>query len=265
VGDPACVPNRALIVRDEAALLSLLPCLEHPDPATRDAYAFGSLSGSLRGGTYPPETLRRLKTGLTDMLARAGTDPGGFRGPFAVLALSEVARTDRIEPWMTEAERSGLISLAQMYLAQLSDYRGYSDTEGWRHGVAHTADLLMQLSLNSQLTKPQAEQILAAVALKVGAPQHAYVFGESERLAAPVMYLAQKQMFTEAEWTAWLTGLWPADDELRKTAYASEGALAKLHNLRAFGQAVYVSADASGDEAYAPLARAALELLKGLP
>ncbi len=262
---PACVPDRALIVRDEAALLALLPCLEHPDPAIRDGYAFGALSGSLRGGTYPPATLRRLHIGLTGMLARAHPDPEGFRGPFAALALAELARTDRIAPWMTEAERSGLISLAQAYLAQLTDYRGFSETEGWRHGVAHTADLLMQLSLNPQLTKPQAEQILAAIALRVGTSQHAYVFGESERLAAPVIYLAQTEMFTEAEWTAWFTGLWPAGDELRKTAYSSEAALAKLHNLRAFAQSVYVSADASGDRIYAPLAKAALELLSGLP
>ena len=264
-GDPACVPDSELIVRDEAAILALIPCLEHPDPAIRDAYAIGALTGSLRGGTYPPETLQRLYTGLTGMLARGNTDPQGFRGPFAALALAELARTDRIAPWMTEAQRSGLISLAQMYLASLQDFRGYSETEGWRHGVAHTADLLMQLSLNPQLTKPQAEQILAAISLKVGTPQHAYVFGESERLAAPVLYLAQRQMFTEAEWNAWFNGLWPAEDVLRKTAYSSEAALAKTHNLRAFAQAVYVSADVNGDAAFAPVRETALSLLKGLP
>lgn len=264
-GDPACVPARELIVRDEAALLALIPCLEHPDPAIRDAYAIGALTGSLRSGTYPPETLQRLHTGLTSMLARGNTDPQGFRGPFAALALAELARTDRIAPWMTEAQRSGLISLAQMYLASLQDFRGYSETEGWRHGVAHTADLLMQLSLNPQLTKPQAEQILAAISLKVGTPQHAYVFGESERLAAPVLYLAQRQMFTEAEWTAWFNGLWPAEDVLRKTAYSSEAALAKTHNLRTFAQAVYVSSNVDGDAAFVPVREAALSLLKGLP
>lgn len=189
----------------------------------------------------------------------------GFRGPFAALALAEVGRTDRIAPWMSEAERSELIAAASAYLAALTDYRGFSEADGWRHGVAHTADLLMQLSLNPQLTKPQAEAILAAIALKAGAPGHAYVFGESERLAAPVTYLAFKETFTADEWSAWFTSLWPPEDPARDTVFKSEASLARLHNLRAFAQSVYVNAMASDDARMKPVAGAALQFLKGLP
>jgi len=73
------------------------------------------------------------------------------------------------------AARSELIAAAYACLETLTDYCGYSDTEGWRRGVAHTADLLLQLSLNPQVRKPQAKDILAAVALKVGTPDHAYI------------------------------------------------------------------------------------------
>lgn len=264
-GVPACMPDMELLTRDEAALLALIPCLEHPDPAIRDSYAFSALSAELRGGTHSTKTLRRLHVILTDMLARGHPDPDGFRGPFAALALAELARTDRIAPWMTEEQRSGLISLAGMYLARLQDYRGYSETEGWRHGVAHTADLLMQLSLNPELTKPQAEAILAAIALKVGTTQHAYIFGESERLAAPVTYLAFKETFTTEEWSAWFAGLWPPEDTLREDAYTSEAALRKLHNLRAFTQSVYINAVASNDDRMKPVAGAAFEFLNQLP
>jgi len=248
-----------------AFVLTLAACLENPDPATRDGYAFEMLSAALRGGSVAPETLRPLKADLLASLAAADGDPQGFRGPFAALALAEVARTDRIAPWMSEAERSELIAAGHAFLADLTDYRGFSDTEGWRHGVAHTADLLMQLSLNPALTKPQAEAILGAVAEKAGTPDHAYVFGESERLAAPVMYLARKEIFTEDEWDTWFAGLWPAGDPLREAAYKSEAALAKLHNLRAFAEAVYVSGVASNDDIYDPLAHAAFALLKSLP
>lgn len=258
--------TRAMSAKAKATLVLSLPdCLENPDPAVRDGYAYETLSGLLRGEAVGPETLRPLKAELLARLARADEDAGGFRGPFAALALAEVARTDRIAPWMDESERSALIAAAQTYLADLTDYRGFSDTEGWRHGVAHTADLLMQLSLNPQLTKPQAEAILAAIALKVSTPDHAYIFGESERLAAPVMYLAQRELFTGEEWTAWFTGLWPADDPLREVAYRSEAALARLHNLRAFSEAVYVSAVASHQDTYAPVGEAAFALLNLLP
>lgn len=251
---------------DKAALaLSLPDCLENPDPALRDDYAFTTLAALLRGGDIDPSTLRTLKADLLARFADANADMHGFRGPFAALALAEVARTDRIAPWMSEAERSELIAAASTYLAALTDYRGFSASEGWRHGVAHTADLLMQLSLNPQLTKPQAEAILAAIALKAGTPDHAYVFGESERLAAPVTYLAFKETFTADEWSAWFTSLWPPEDPARETAFKSEASLARLHNLRAFAQSVYVNAIASNDDRMKPVAGAALQFLNQLP
>lgn len=252
-------------VRRREILNTLPACLESPDPAVRDGYAFEILSLILRGDGQNAETLRPLKADLLARLAGAGDDPNGFRGPFAALALAEVARTDRIEPWMSETERSNLISAAHTYLSSLKDYRGYSETEGWRHGVAHTADLLMQLSLNPELTKPQAGAILAAIALKVGTPDHAYVFGESERLAAPVTYLAFKETFTAEEWSAWLLSLWPPEDPLRENPFKSEAALTKLHNLKAFTQSVYINAVASNDDRMKPVAGAAFEFLNQLP
>lgn len=243
----------------------LTACLEDSDPKVRDGYAYELISAILRGGNVPPETLRALKAGLLSRLADADGDPDGFRGPFAMLALAEVARTDRIEAWMSEDERTDLINAAHAYLAGLTDYRGFSDTDGWRHGVAHTADLLMQLSLNPALTEAQAGEILAAVAEKAGPADHAYVFGESERLAAPVLYLAQKGFLTPDDWQAWFGALWPADDPLREVAYSSEAALTKLHNLRAFSEAVYVSTAASGAPAFEGLGAAALMMLKSLP
>lgn len=247
-------------------MLATLPdCLEDPDPAIRDGYAFTTLSRILRDGKQDPETVRALMATLLDRLARADEDENGFRGPFAVLALAEVARVDRITPFLSEEERWDLLMAGKAYLDSLTDYRGFSDTEGWRHGVAHGADLLMQLSLNPQLTKPQAGEILAAIAAKAGTPDHAYVFGEDERLATPVLYLAQKGLFTRDEWAAWFTGLWPADDPLRQDVYASEAALTKLHNLRHFAEMLYINAVATNDDTYAPLQELAFSLLVSLP
>lgn len=277
---PACLPaGLAKLSQEDRAIaletiaprdigkfaLDLIPCLEDPDPEIRDRLAYESLSEIMRAGRLGPETLQTIKTELLSNLAGADGDPEGFRGPFATLVLAEVARTDRISPWMSEAERSELIAAAHAYLAGLSDYRGFDETEGWRHGVAHTADLLMQLSLNPALTRPQADAILDALALQVAPAAHAYVFGESARLAAPVIYLSRRGMFTEAEWTGWLLGLWPADDPLRQNVYGSEAALRKRHNLGAFATEIYVASTASAGETPGPLAGPALALMSELP
>ena len=246
-------------------LLGLPGCLHIPAPEIRDRYAFEVLSLILRSGDQAEETVRALKSELTNQLARADEDPNGFQGPFSILALAEVARVDRRTPFMSEDERWDLLTIAAAYLTDLSDYRGFSDTEGWRHGVAHSADLLMQMSLNPNLTRPQAEAILAAVALKAGPSEHAYIFGESERLAAPVLYLATRHEFSFDDWAEWFAGLWPANDPLRENLYSSEAALTRLHNLRAFAQTIYVSAVASNEETYEPLAQAAFQFLIQLP
>lgn len=243
----------------------LIPCLEDPDPRIRDGFAYETLSELMRAGRLGPETLQMMKTKLLSNLAAADGDPKGFRGPFAALVLSEIARTDRISPWMNETGRSELIEAAHAYLAGLTDYRGFDGAEGWRHGVAHTADLLMQLSLNPALTKPQAEAILGAVALQVAPASHAYVFGESGRLARPVVFLSRRGMFSEAEWTEWLLSLWPADDPLRQDVYGSEPALMKRHNLNAFAHEIYVASTASAGETPGPLAGPALALMSELP
>ena len=79
---------------DKAALaLSLTDCLENPQPALRDDYAFTTLAALLRSGEVDPSTLRALKADLLARLSDANADMNGFRGPFAALALAEVART----------------------------------------------------------------------------------------------------------------------------------------------------------------------------
>jgi hypothetical protein len=245
--------------------LDLIPCLEDPDPEIRDGIAYETLSEIMRAGRLEPETLQAMKAALLSSLATADGDPEGFRGPFAALVLAEVARTDRMSPWMNDAERRELIGAAHDYLAGLTDYRGFDETEGWRHGVAHTADLLMQLSLNPALTRPQADAILEAVALQVAPTSHAYVFGESGRLARPVIFLSRRGMFSEAEWTGWLLGLWPMDDPLRQDVYSSEAALRKRHNLSAFANEIYVASAAPAGETAGPLAGPALALISELP
>ncbi|HRJ02749.1 MAG TPA: DUF2785 domain-containing protein [Hyphomonas sp.] len=267
--EPGPARDAAYFAMDAATrtrlLLSLPGCLDLPDPALRDTYAFEVLSLILRGGDQSPDTVRMLMHSLMDRIGAADRDVHGFRNPFMFLALAEVARVDRLTPFLSEEERWDLLMAAKAYFAGLEDYRGFTEGEGWRHGVAHTADLLMQMSLNAHLTKPQAEEILAAIASKVAPENHVYIFGESERLAAPVIYLAWKETFTAEEWEAWFSALWPADDPLRETAYKSEATLAKLHNLRAFAQSVYVSAVASNDDRMKPLAGAAFQFLNQLP
>jgi hypothetical protein len=242
---------------------ALLECLGDPDPAMRDDIAFSALSAWMRANDFDADTLRVMRDALYAQLD--GDDQAGFRRPFAALTLSEVARTDRVQPWMTPEERVAMVEKAASYVESVRDYRGFDDKEGWRHGVAHGSDWLMQLALNPALERAQTDRILAAVAAQVvpeAAP--AYVFGEGGRLARPVVYIAKRGLYSEAEWTAWFAALPPKIGDAAQ-AYNDTRWLARRHDLMAFLMSLYIEADQSDDKHIRELKPAIVAAVKAVP
>ena len=243
--------------------LGLLGCLSSPDPALRDGIAYEALAQWMRSDQLDVDTRRQLRDRLHEMLNEP--DAAGFQRPFAALVLSEVARTDRITPWMSPKERAAMADAAADYLASVRDYRGYDDAQGWRHGVAHGSDWLMQLALNPELERGQLDRMLEAIASQaVPESAHAYVFGEPGRLARPVLYLAKRGWLSEAEWIAWF-GQFPARLGDPAKAYADTAWLARRHDLLAFLNAIYLEADQSDDARIKALKGPVLMAMKAVP
>lgn len=186
--------------------LALVDCLSDADPLLRDGIAFEALSSWMRGKQLDADALRSLQRKLLGQLE--GADADGYRKPFAALVLSEVARTDRVQAWMTPDERARMVTAASGYLSSVRDYRGYVDGDGWRHGVAHGADWALQLALNKAVEPKQVLSLLTAVGSQaMPAGQHVYAFGEPGRLARPVAYAVARGDLDQASIDAWLTGL----------------------------------------------------------
>lgn len=226
----------------ESRAQALADCLGEPDASLRDGIAFEALSKWMREKALDPGTLLALQQKLLGQLE--GDDARGFRKPFAALVLSEVARTDRVQPWMTPEERTRLVDAATTYLHSVRDYRGYVDGEGWRHGVAHGADWAMQLTLNKAVAPAQVMSLLSAIGTQVApADGHAYAFGEPTRLARPVAYAAARGDLDPTAVDAWLSGLvatlGPLPDSTRQAAWWS-----RRENLENFLHALgYMVAD----------------------
>jgi hypothetical protein len=242
---------------------ALIACLGDPDPELRDGVAFEALSKWMRADAFDAAQLGALRDRLYALLE--GAEGEGYARPFAALVLSEVARTDRIKPWMSAAERDAMVGKAAAYVEAVRDYRGYDDVQGWRHGVAHGADWLMQLALNPALDRAQADRILAAVAAQaVPASGHAYVFGEPERLARPVLFVAQRGLHSDAEWAAWFAALVPRIGDAGQ-AYRNVAWLARKHDLSGLLHSLYLQADNSQDPRIRALQPAALAAIKAIP
>ena len=250
---------------DEAdrAARDLAQCLISPDPFLRDDIGYGGLAQLLRTGKVSENARRALIAELGRRLFEP--DPSGVAAPFAALALSELARTDRIEPFLSAAERAALVDAAARYLAGVEDYRAFDDAVGWRHGVAHGADLVLQLALNDSVTGDQLRTLRDAVALQISPAFVAYVHGEPNRLARAVTYMARRDDLDAEDWTAWVEKVAdPAPLATWGEAFQSEPALIRVHNVRSFALAAYAySASMDGDRA-AALADAALKAAAAL-
>ena len=131
---------------------------------------------------------------------------------------------------------------ATAYLSAVRDYRGFDAARGWRHGVAHGADLLLQLALNLALDRAQLDAILAAIATQVMPPGHFYIYGEGDRLMTPVFYIGRRGALS-AEWSAWFATL---THRRVKPAAATQASLAANHDLAAFLLPLYASLKESG-------------------
>ena len=245
----------------------LMDCLKNPDPELRDKIGYEGFSVLLRSKALTAETVKTLRARLVEILNNPASNPNGFEQPFAALVLSEVVRVDRITPIFTDEERRETVEAAARYLKNITDYRGFDEAEGWRHGVAHSADVLLQLSLNPEVTPEDLSKMREAIASQIVPKNaHFYRYGEAERLARPILFMARRGVVSAEDWAAWFEQLAdPAPLESWNAAYGSQAGLAKLHNTKAFANAVYVQAANSQNPNVQALAEPALAVLKKMP
>jgi len=252
-------------VERNAVALGLAECLGDRDPAVRDGIAFEGLQHYMRQNLLTRETLTALNINLQAKLTVP--DPLGFQRPFAALVLADVARTDRVAPWMSEAQRAQLIDSSIAYLRGITDYRGFTQGEGYRHATAHASDLMLQLVLNPAVGKVDLMRIRDAIASQIAPAGHSYITGESERLATPILYMATRNLFDEAEWTVWfaeISGPGPLGASWEGW-WLSEQGIARRHNLMAFLNVVQTNVSLSQNAAFAPMRPGVATAIRAMP
>lgn len=245
-------------------VIELTRCLGSPDPVLRDEIAYEALYHYLRGKLVSDAAKVRLASILQAQMA--GPDPQGFRRPFAALALAEVARADRIAAFLTPQQRKSMLESATGYMRSITDYRGFDPQTGYRHAVAHGSDLMLQLVLNPALGKDELVSIRDALASQIAPKGQSYITGESERLVRPILFMAQRDLISEAEWTSWFAqvagpgelGTW--DGWFRTT----EG-ISRKHNLSGFLSLIYVNVDLAENPGFSALRPGVTQAIKSLP
>lgn len=231
--------------RDELALV-MLNCIGHPDPKIRDETVYEAYQTWLRNSQLSQETRLYLFSSLINKITMHEYDDDGYESAFAALILAEVVRVDRIAPYLQQAQRQLAVTTVAQALRASQDFRGFDDKTGWRHLIAHLADVHMQLALNEQVSAPQLQTLLNAILTKVAPTQHFYHYGEPQRLAMPVLYMAYKGIIDKRALYDFIEQIAkPKDMDNWQFAYKSNDGLAQLHNTRAFLYAMFVLAQES--------------------
>jgi uncharacterized protein DUF2785 len=228
--------ERKFVVDDDARRQglahALLACLSDPDSELRDRIGYEAYSYWRRARALDAATWSDVVATLEQRLGDA-PDAAGVAAPFAALVLADAVHADRDRPYLDAARRGALLDA----------------TTGWRHGVAHGADLLGELVLEPEFGTAQFARILDALATQVAAHDgHVYAFGESERIAAAAARTARRSAVTTADWKRFIDGVTaPAPFARWADAWADIGGLAKRQNTMNFLLALYAELEPSPD------------------
>lgn len=222
---------------DETEIMARLQaCLAVIDPAVRDGIGYTGIATWLRKNPPATPLLLSLYERLSSDIESLSNDEAGVYLPFAVLAYSEVIRADRITPFLSPQERGRSLNIIGRYLDNLHDYRSFNDVEGWRHGLAHAADVLLQLALNPALTDAQLKQTGNIILAHISPPDApAFTAGEPARLARAMAYTVLRQEVAVSFWQSQIElALQKPGYADWADAYVNSTGLITLHNYRSF-------------------------------
>ncbi|MDU0353424.1 DUF2785 domain-containing protein [Paraglaciecola aquimarina] len=211
-------------------------CLASSEPMLRDDIAYKAYATWLRAGKLSKDTQLWLFNRFLSDIEERRNDEYQVYLPFVTLALSEVVRVDRITPYLNARQHQRVVQVVSEYMQSLRDYRGFDAKLGWRHGIAHSADVMLQLILNKQTTSSHVDLMLKALANQIKpADAHFYIYGEPERLAMPVVYAMLREDIKFADWQTWFADISAAKPfKDWSQVYKSQSGLAQKHNVKGF-------------------------------
>ena len=168
-------------------LAEMNPLLASLDPVLRDEVAFSAAERWIvRDRQLSADDVRRVMklwiANLDDGLGTTGDDRV-FKRSFSALNLSLVATYDLIAPFMEAGEVQAFLDKMLDYFARESDLRGFDQTRGWMHTVAHTSDVLKYLARNPKLAPGSDVRLLTAIRTKIESNGAVFAWGENDRMA----------------------------------------------------------------------------------
>lgn len=130
-----------------------------------------------------------------------------FTRSFSSLTIGLLLQKDREHSFLKEEVVLNIINKSTEYLNLEKDIRGYVETKGWAHSIAHGADLLVEAVRHPLFNKNLSSEYLETIKeclFKKGTTRTPFVDGEEERLIFVMEALIEKGLATD-EIKNWLS------------------------------------------------------------
>ena len=214
------------------------------DPDLRDDIGYIVYANWLEKGKYTQDEIaKHIHTLLGNLeigIGETETD-NVFLRSFSVLFLAEIIHNDNKASQISKNPIQEILEKGLAYLQSEKDPRGYVETKGWAHALAHTADLMRVLAENEHTGLVEHKQILNGIVERlVTASDWVYIHGEDDRLSAAVLSILRQDMLptsTIKEWAElFTTKNW-------KGAWTKEESTRAFFNVRNFLRSLYLQVD----------------------
>lgn len=173
---------------------ALLANLSSPDGELRDELSYMLLaSGIIDKGLLTEEQMNELLTITLDsqhlfyMIGEVNTD-SVFMRSFSNLIVAAILYTDARNPVITEQVVQHTKNALLTYAEQEKDWRGYVESKGWAHAMAHLADALDECAQNAFMTPEDRQDILQVIRRLAQLPEPLY-HEEDMRLATSAQHI----------------------------------------------------------------------------
>jgi hypothetical protein len=219
----------------------LFSYLGSTDPELRDDIGYIVYANWLEMGEFSQaeilEHIQILFGNLETGIGEKETDSVFLRS-FSILFLAEIIHNDNKSPQIEKELIQEILEKGLRYLKAEKDPRGYVQSKGWAHALAHTADLMRVLAKNDHTGLIEHKQILYKIAEKlIASSDWVYIHGEDDRLAAAAIAVFKRDMLPISAIKEWLKSF---TDPNWKGAWTNEERSHAFFNLRNFLRSLHL-------------------------
>ncbi|MDM5279082.1 DUF2785 domain-containing protein [Paenibacillus silvae] len=179
------------------------------DAQLRDDLIYTTLSHWIPSNIMTTYELEQILTIVLDdnhLLFKLGETHSDsvFTRSFSMLVIPLLLMRHKETPFLSN-ERIHQIKDAVFHnIRNEKDYRGYDETKGWAHAIAHAADVLEDLAQSNELDEVDLLTMLDLIYEKMTISKRIYSDGEDERMVKPVMCILDRKIVSQTYMQQWI-------------------------------------------------------------